>query len=266
MGSGPAVRAPSRSVAARLQAITEHLTEEGRVEVAALADLLDVAPETIRRDLRTLEESGRLQRVHGGAVSLPQRPMAAVSLPPTAHDHAALGALVWSELPRTGSVLLDAGRLTLAVAEAIVAAPPERTGLTVVTNSLDVAITLSRISVLTVFNLGGAVNAHTLAQEGDWALGDLADLHTDVGVLSPAGVSATDGLTHDTPAAAAVARAEVASAQRVLVLTDACSLGRSAFVHFAALDVVDRLYATSQPEAATTQPFRDRGLAIQVPA
>ena len=40
---------------------------DGRVEVGSLAADLDVAEETVRRDLRELVERGVLQRVHGGA-------------------------------------------------------------------------------------------------------------------------------------------------------------------------------------------------------
>ena len=42
--------------------------EAGRVEVAEVARTLEVAPETIRRDLNALERQGLLRRVHGGAV------------------------------------------------------------------------------------------------------------------------------------------------------------------------------------------------------
>ncbi len=40
----------------------------GRVDVATLAAELDVAAETVRRDLTVLERRGLLRRVHGGAV------------------------------------------------------------------------------------------------------------------------------------------------------------------------------------------------------
>ena len=49
-------------------------TRYGRVEVGDLAGRLDVAPETIRRDLRQLEGQGLLQRVHGGAVRRSRAP------------------------------------------------------------------------------------------------------------------------------------------------------------------------------------------------
>src|SRR5690606_41227157 len=52
----------------RHQAILEQARRNGRVDVRELAELLEVTPETIRRDLTTLERRGRVRRAHGGAI------------------------------------------------------------------------------------------------------------------------------------------------------------------------------------------------------
>ena len=44
--------------------------EAGRVEVNSLASELNVAAETVRRDLRELTDRGLVQRVHGGAYAV----------------------------------------------------------------------------------------------------------------------------------------------------------------------------------------------------
>lgn len=51
----------------RQRQILAHARNDGRVEVSALADDLQVAPETVRRDLRQLVERGMLQRVQRGS-------------------------------------------------------------------------------------------------------------------------------------------------------------------------------------------------------
>jgi DeoR family fructose operon transcriptional repressor len=55
----------------RHQLIVERARRDGRVDVTALASEFDVATETIRRDLTTLERHGLLRRVHGGAIPVP---------------------------------------------------------------------------------------------------------------------------------------------------------------------------------------------------
>ena len=61
-------------VSARHNLILQWLIAEGRVDVVGAANRLGVAQETVRRDLRTLENSGRLQRVHGGALPVDELP------------------------------------------------------------------------------------------------------------------------------------------------------------------------------------------------
>ena len=125
----------SAQAVARYQAITDLLAADGRVDVVDIANRLGVAQETIRRDLRAMENAGKLQRVHGGAVRIAAGPLALLnSPPPAAQNDLDLTTLVWEQLPRRGTILLGTGSLTLALAHAIVGSPPDAHGLTVATN------------------------------------------------------------------------------------------------------------------------------------
>src|SRR4051812_49072029 len=126
---------------ARHALINRVLAEQGRLDVADVAEQLGVAPETVRRDLKALESIGMLRRVHGGAIPVdaePKVPIPTLVVPSTAESAAA--ARVWAELPRRGTVLIGSGPLALALTHALMAEPPADPGLTVVTNSLDAAV------------------------------------------------------------------------------------------------------------------------------
>jgi DeoR family transcriptional regulator, fructose operon transcriptional repressor len=183
---------------------------------------------------------------------------------PTAQDDLELAGRVWKELPRRGTILIGSGHLSLALAHIIVGSPPAARGLTVVTNSLDAAIVLSRAGRLEVYNIGGTVSPVTRAQEGDWAVHELERLHVDVSLVCPAGISIERGLTQATPAAAAVSQVEVASGERVIVLADTNSFGGSAFVQFASLDQIDSIAVAGTSSQAALQPFLERGITITV--
>jgi DeoR/GlpR family transcriptional regulator of sugar metabolism len=247
----------------RQAALAEWLATDGRIDVITAAERLDVAPETIRRDLRTMERSGRLRRVHGGAVNAEPDPILELGRPATVDrvDHDWVRA-VWDLLPRTGTILFGAGEPTLTLAKLIVTEPDDLTDLTIVTNSLDAAVVLSRAPGLSVYNIGGTVSARTRAQEGDWALTELRRLHTDVSVICPAGVSRDHGLTQHTPAAAAVSEAEVAAGGTIIVLATAAALGSTALVRFATLDQVDGLAVTDEVHPETLRPYRDADLEL----
>lgn len=251
------------SVTARHQLILDLLAADGRVEVVGVARRLEVAQETVRRDLRTLENAGHLERVHGGAIALAGdsgRP--GVVTPARSQAEHELTARVLPLLPRNGTIVMGAGRLNQAVAEAMATDPPEAPGLTVVTNSLDLAIALAQVPGVSVHNIGGTVSPTTRTQEGDWALEELARLHVDVSLVCPAGLHVDTGLSQRTPAAAAVSQAEVSCAQTVIALVDEQVLGHPAFVRFAGIEQVDLVVVSGRPDPAVVQRLRERGVAV----
>jgi DeoR/GlpR family transcriptional regulator of sugar metabolism len=57
----------------RKSRILQYLEQNGKAKVTELAQVLSVTPETIRRDLRQLENQGVLTRTHGGALMKKQK-------------------------------------------------------------------------------------------------------------------------------------------------------------------------------------------------
>lgn len=228
----------------RHAAILERARTNGRVDVSALAAEFDVTPETVRRDLTSLERRGLLRRVHGGAI-----PVERLGFEPglTARD-AALGPekqriarAALAELPAEGAILLDAGTTTARLAEIL---PADRE-LTVMTNAVPIAMTLSSRRNVTVLTVGGRVRGRTLAMVDEWALRVLADTYVDVAFLGTNGVSVERGLTTPDVAEAAVKRAMLRAARRVVVLADHTKVGNDYFARFGDLEEVDTLITDS---------------------
>ncbi len=57
----------------RSEKILEHLESKPYISVTQLSEMLDASEATIRRDLKRLEQSSQVKRLHGGAVREPQR-------------------------------------------------------------------------------------------------------------------------------------------------------------------------------------------------
>jgi DeoR family fructose operon transcriptional repressor len=132
----------------------------------------------------------------------------------------------------------------------------------VVTTSLDVAVPLSRVHSVSVYNIGGLVEPSQHSQLGDWALTELARFRVDLAVLPAAGLTVTDGLFATTPMTAAVATAELAAAQRVWLLVEADRIGVPSVVRVAPIDRIDRIYTPGPADPARLQPFRDAGVEV----
>jgi DeoR family fructose operon transcriptional repressor len=242
----------------RHRIIVERARQDGRVEVGRLAAALDVTPETVRRDLTALEDQGLLRRVHGGAIPIErlgfERGVNARSMVMT-EEKTAIARAALAELPEEGAILLDAGTTTAKLAELV---PGDRR-LDVVTNSLPIAMGLLGRPNLTVHTLGGRVRGRTLAEVETWALRSLADVFCDVAFVGSNGVSVARGLTTPDPSEAAVKRAMIGAARRVVVLADHSKMDNDCFVRFGQLSDVDVLITDAGVEAATADTLAAAG-------
>ncbi|HET7475388.1 MAG TPA: DeoR/GlpR family DNA-binding transcription regulator [Dermatophilaceae bacterium] len=218
----------------RQQLILERARELGRVDVASLASLFQVTPETVRRDLTSLERHGVLRRVHGGAIPVERlgfEPSVATRSDRFVAEKERIAKAALEQLPDEGTVLLDAGTTTLRLAEAL----PRDRELTVVTNSLPIAAVIAERGNIDLYLLGGRVRPRTLAAVGAWVAASLADIFVDVAFVGTNGLSVRRGLTTPDQSEAAAKQAMIAAARRSVVLTDHSKMGVDHFSRVAAL-------------------------------
>jgi DeoR family fructose operon transcriptional repressor len=222
----------------RRQRIVEELGRRGRVSVSRLAAHHDVTPETVRRDLVELEQRGALRRIHGGAVVLDHvrvEPAVAERSEHMTLEKARIAEAALTFLPDDeGTVLLDAGTTTGALLDHF---PTDRR-LTVVTNAVPHALRLVTLPWVTVIVVGGRLRAKTLANVDDLAVQSIRDINVDVAFMATNGISERGCSTPD-PAEAAVKRAMVGAADRVVLLADHTKFGDEHFVRFADLSDLD---------------------------
>src|SRR3954470_6034657 len=224
---GDRVRAEERQ-----RQILSRARADGRVEVGSLALDLDVAAETVRRDLRELVDRGVLQRVHGGAYpvesagfesNIKHRSTSLVA------EKRRIAAAAAERLHGAETVYIDEGVTPQFVAEAIRPESP----LTVVTSSLLAASSLADTEDVTVLLLGGRLRGRTLATVDHWALRMLGDLVIDLAFLGANGISRDHGLTTPDPAVAAVKGTVLERSRRRIFVGLHTKFGVASFCRFA---------------------------------
>lgn len=223
----------------RQQQILRLANQRGRVDVLSLAQDFEVTAETVRRDLKALDKAGLVRRVHGGAIpagrldfepDLQEREGAATE------EKERIAQAAVAELPAAGSVIVDAGSTTARLASVL----PMECELTVLTHALPVAARLADHPRIDLHLIGGRVRHRTRAAVDAWALRTYGEIHADV-VFLAANAFSLDGLTTPDLAEAAVKRAVMRAARRVVLLADSSKYGQRQFAGFGDLADVDLL-------------------------
>ncbi|MGW6409387.1 DeoR/GlpR family DNA-binding transcription regulator [Streptomyces vinaceus] len=223
----------------RRQEILRLAREAGRIDVLSLADRFQVTAETVRRDLKALDRAGLVRRVHGGAIPagrLGFEPDLTERETTRADEKDRIAAAALAEIPGGASVVLDAGSTVARLAAAL----PVDAALTVVTHALPVAARLADHAGIDLHLVGGRVRHRTRAAVDAWALRAYAEIRADVAFLAAGGFSAHGLFTPDL-AEAAVKRAAMTAARRVVLLADSSKAGREHFACFGSLAEVDLL-------------------------
>lgn len=245
----------------RQQAIVERARNDGRVDVTELAAALEVTTETIRRDLSVLERHGVLRRVHGGAI-----PVDKLGFKSSEHtrdtvmaaEKERIAKAALDHVPGEGAILLDAGTTTARLAELI----PGESRLTVVTNAAPLVNIFATRHRTTVLLLGGRVHGPAMATVDDWAIRELADTHVGVAFLGTDGISSERGLTTTDTREAAVKRAMIQAAHKVVVLADHSKIGNDQLARFGGLDQVDSIITDSGLETELAQQLSGAGPSV----
>ncbi|VXC17789.1 DeoR/GlpR family DNA-binding transcription regulator [Aeromicrobium sp. 9AM] len=249
--------------AERQQLLAERLQHDGRLAVIDLAEELEVSSETIRRDLAVLEREGVAQRVHGGAVATRALTILVPNLAQREVVHAEQKRRLAREAARLlpeagGSVVLDAGTTLSGLIDAF---PLDRS-LTVITHAIPAAAKLITMPSVSLHVLGGQVDGATAAAMGPATIDALAGLRTDVCFLATSAASTAHGLSTPDPDEAAVKRALVRSARKVVAVFDSSKFSLDHVFSFASYDDLDVVVTDTDASDEDVSALRAHGVEV----
>lgn len=245
-------------------AILDALRVTGRESITSLAERLNVSDETVRRHVKDLVEQGTVHRVHGGVVLA-----GALAEPPFSRRikeritaKRAIAKSVAALVSDGMTLLIDSGSTTTYVAEAL----QQRSGLTVVTNSIEIARMLLGRSDCAVQLAGGALRADIGAAAGQEAIELINEFRADLAILSMGAIDAKDGYMDFDIDEARVARAMIDRADRTIVAADAWKFTAKARVRVCGFEPVATLVTDEAPPAALREKLEAAGTQTLVAA
>ncbi|WP_407271205.1 DeoR/GlpR family DNA-binding transcription regulator [Radiobacillus sp. PE A8.2] len=248
-------------VAERQQKIVALVNERKSIRVTELSQTFSVTEETIRRDLEKLEKEQKLARSHGGAVSVQQNND--IELPYTQREimnvsekkEIALAAV--KHVVKGDKIILDASTTAWYMAKAL---PNE--AITVVTNSIKVAMELSTKKEITVISTGGTLLPESLSYVGPLAESALDTYHVYKAFISCKGLHLERGISESDEQQARIKKKMMDIADAVYIMIDHSKFGVQAFSRLSGLDAIDHIITDSKIDSNTVQQITDRSLNL----
>jgi DeoR/GlpR family transcriptional regulator of sugar metabolism len=243
----------------RHRRILDAVRQSGQLGVTALAELTGTSEMTVRRDLEQLADQGMVERYRGGARSLTLRgesPPFALRTHEGQDAKRRIAEAVTGLIADGEAVVLDSGTTCLEVARLLI---PRR--LTVMPMSMHAANVLVGAAELRLLLPGGEPRTQELAVTGPLAEASLAALRFDTAILGCCGLTAT-GLTAYDLADAAIKRAVIASAHRVIVVADPAKFSRTALAFVAPVSALTMVVTTGDADEECTNALAAAGTIV----
>lgn len=217
--------------------IIKQINLHNKVLSSDLSAQLQVSEDTIRRDLNNLAEIGKIEKVHGGALSksfhFPYQ-LNEVYAQDSKKEIARKAVSLLTE----GMVVLTGGGTTMIEIARMI---PDTLEATFFTISPLVALELSERRLLTVILVGGQLSKNAHINMGAKTVSELAEIKVDLCFLGANGIDIQEGITDSDWEVVQVKKAMIRSARRLAIMSLGEKLGSVQKMKVCDLNALDYL-------------------------
>lgn len=239
----------------RLQEILKLLDANASCSIAELAVRFNVSEETVRRDVRQLESTGRVCKVHGG-VRLPDNVFEAAyhqRINENASEKRLIAARAAEMVEDGMTLLMDSGTTTCWLARAL----NKVRDLTIITNSFEVVREMSGRNNTRIFFAGGEANADYCGTFGQEAQAFLQRFTPEITFFSIGAIEASRGLLDFLLEEAEMKRAIAPLSRRVVVMADSTKFERHGLIRALDFKDIHVLISNQEPPPALRTALGD---------
>ena len=213
----------------RLRRICDLVNEKGSARVSDLSRLLDVSEVTIRRDLEILARDNRLQRTHGGALSM--QPVGDEITAPelirsqkNVAEKRMIARVAYDMINEKDTIFMDGSSTVNELAKLI--ALEDRKRLYVITPSLTTVAALADCASVSVIMVGGEVNYRLGHVEGTLAAEAIRNMRADKCFIGINGIDRSFGFSFPRLIEIDLKCGMMQSSRQSIVLADHTKFGR----------------------------------------
>ena len=219
---------------------------------------INVSEDTIRRDLQELSDSGKLIKVHGGALSksfsssLNSSKVYALESKKRIAQKAA-------SLIKDGMFVLTSGGTTInEMAKAL----PESLNATFITGSLQAALEYTHHPNIEIIFIGDKVSKSSQITVGGEAISKIRQIKADICFLGINALDAEEGVTDNDWEVVQLKKAMIESSAKVVSLTISEKLNSSQRIKICNINEMDILITELEADDDLLTPYRTKGLQI----
>lgn len=238
--------------AERHQHILKEVSIHSRIQLSDIADSLGVSIDTIRRDVKELDDNNKLKKVHGGAISL------GYNVFPFSNTEvfnkemkAAIAQKAITLIKEDAVILMSGGTTNLELARLL----PADMEVTVFTPSLPIAMQLLTHPSVEVIFIGGKISKNAQLSIGAQVVQELGNIRADLCFLGTGYLDLEHGLTEFDYDVVQVKKAMIKSSRRVVSLCISEKL--NSVQRFKTCDIqdIDTLITELPPEDEMLRPY-----------
>lgn len=245
--------------------IYRYVHEKNVASFNELAELMNVSHMTVRRDIQTLEEEGKIVAINGGVklnnllkMELPWREKAELR-----HDiKRRMGELAALLIEPGQTLYLDAGTSLFEVAKAVAAS--HCFNLTVVTNDFSISHYLMDMPHISLYHTGGLVDQRNRSCVGKSAAGFLQTLNIDVAFLSSSSWDVERGMSTPSEGKASVKEAVLKVSRRRVLVSDSSKFGKYGLFHICDLEQLTDIISDDALLAAAQTAIGEKGVKLHL--
>jgi DeoR family transcriptional regulator, fructose operon transcriptional repressor len=249
----------------RQSEILKLLEQNGRAGVNELSGLLQASRETIRRDLREMEQKGLLKRTHGGAVfesglaAAPEFPVGVREIQKFKEKNAICRCAA-TFLQDGDTVFVDNSSTCLSLVRYI----PADLHITLITNSLKLLMGSleSTHPGLLLVCLGGFFNGSNLSTYGSLSQRNAADLYPSKAFMSCAGIQFPGQVTDASLLEVDTKRLMIEHSREVFILADYSKFERSGPVFLTGFQSIHTLITDPSAPPAQCAAIEKSGVKL----
>lgn len=221
--------------------ILELLEQNGRISISQLQEEFSISDDSIRRDLRMLEEKNLLKRTHGGAIPVRQvgmsRPknMTSKDMDSVYPNYLAIAKKAVSMIKPMDVVYITWASVGYLMAQNMSDIPCK-----VVTNSIIIAEELRPKEKVQVLIIGGTMDMKGICRD-DFPITYMSNLRFDKSFVTSACISANFGLSINNPEGAKMILASIMSAKYKIGLYPTEKIGFESNVKIADVAILNEI-------------------------